>query len=138
MTSPRINILDNSEEAAIFEEDELDRLLNQDFTNFSGKFKEIFSEETHDKEQLKTIRSLILELVELPKLVLDAADIRAPYKISVYLKNLASLFHQFYNENRIIGVDEELMKARLSLVAASKIVIRNALSILAISAPEKM
>lgn len=138
MTSPRINILDNSEEAAIFEEDELDRLLNQDFANFSGKFKEIFSEETHDKEQLKTIRSLILELVELPKLVLDAADIRAPYKISVYLKNLASLFHQFYNENRIIGVDEELMKARLSLVAASKIVIRNALSILAISAPEKM
>ena len=125
MTSPRINILDNSEEAAMFEEDELDRLLNQDFANFSGKFKEIFSEETHDKEQLKTIRSLILELVELPKLVLDAADIRAPYKISVYLKNLASLFHQFYNENRIIGVDEELMKARLSLVAASKIVIKN-------------
>ena len=138
MTSPRINILDNSEEAAIFEEDELDRLLDQDFANFSGKFKEIFSDETHEKEQLKTIRSLILELVELPKLVLEAADIRAPYKISVYLKNLASLFHQFYNENRIIGVGEELMKARLSLVAASKIVIKNALSILAISAPEKM
>jgi arginyl-tRNA synthetase len=138
LVSPRINIVDNTEEAAIFEVDELERLLNQDFKTFSANFKKLFSDEYHSEEQLKTIRSLVLELIELPKLVIDAADIRAPYKISVYLKNLASLFHQFYNENRIIGENEEVMKARLSLVAASKIVIKNALSILAISAPEKM
>jgi arginyl-tRNA synthetase len=138
LVSPRINIVDNTEEAAIFEVDELERLLNEDFKTFSGNFKKLFSDEYHSAEQLKTIRSLVLELIELPKLVIDAADIRAPYKISVYLKNLASLFHQFYNENRIIGENEEVMKARLSLVAASKIVIKNALSILAISAPEKM
>jgi arginyl-tRNA synthetase len=138
LVSPRINIVDNTEEAAIFEVDELERLLNEDFKTFSGNFKKLFSDEYHSEEQLKTIRSLVLELIELPKLVIDAADIRAPYKISVYLKNLASLFHQFYNENRIIGENEEVMKARLSLVAASKIVIKNALSILAISAPEKM
>jgi arginyl-tRNA synthetase len=138
LVSPRINIVDNTEEAAIFEIDELERLLNEDFKTFSGNFKKLFSDEYHSEEQLKTIRSLVLELIELPKLVIDAADIRAPYKISVYLKNLASLFHQFYNENRIIGENEEVMKARLSLVAASKIVIKNALSILAISAPEKM
>jgi arginyl-tRNA synthetase len=138
LVSPRINIVDNTEEAAIFEVEELERLLNEDFKTFSGNFKKLFSDEYHSEEQLKTIRSLVLELIELPKLVIDAADIRAPYKISVYLKNLASLFHQFYNENRIIGENEEVMKARLSLVAASKIVIKNALSILAISAPEKM
>jgi arginyl-tRNA synthetase len=138
LVSPRINIVDNTEEAAIFEIDELERLLNEEFKTFSGNFKKLFSDEYHSEEQLKTIRSLVLELIELPKLVIDAADIRAPYKISVYLKNLASLFHQFYNENRIIGENEEVMKARLSLVAASKIVIKNALSILAISAPEKM
>ena len=138
LVSPRINIVDNTEEAAIFEVDELERLLNEDFKTFSANFKKLFSDEYHSEEQLKTIRSLVLELIELPKLVIDAADIRAPYKISVYLKNLASLFHQFYNENRIIGENEEIMKARLSLVAASKIVIKNALSILAISAPEKM
>ncbi|MBU6197094.1 MAG: arginine--tRNA ligase [Cyanobacteria bacterium REEB446] len=138
LVSPRINIVDNTEEAAIFEVDELERLLNEDFKTFSANFKKLFSDEYHSEEQLKTIRSLVLELIELPKLVIDAADIRAPYKISVYLKNLASLFHQFYNENRIIGENEEVMKARLSLVAASKIVIKNALSILAISAPEKM
>lgn len=138
LVSPRINIVDNTEEAAIFEVDELERLLNEEFTTFSANFKKLFSDEYHSEEQLKTIRSLVLELIELPKLVIDAADIRAPYKISVYLKNLASLFHQFYNENRIIGENEEVMKARLSLVAASKIVIKNALSILAISAPEKM
>ncbi|MEB3315059.1 MAG: arginine--tRNA ligase [Candidatus Melainabacteria bacterium] len=138
LVSPRINIVDNTEEAAIFEVDELERLLNEEFKTFSANFKKLFSDEYHSEEQLKTIRSLVLELIELPKLVIDAADIRAPYKISVYLKNLASLFHQFYNENRIIGENEEVMKARLSLVAASKIVIKNALSILAISAPEKM
>jgi arginyl-tRNA synthetase len=138
LVSTRINIVDNTEEAAIFEVDELEKLLNEEFKTFSANFKKLFSAEYHSEEQLKTIRSLVLELIELPKLVIDAADIRAPYKISVYLKNLASLFHQFYNENRIIGENEEVMKARLSLVAASKIVIKNALSILAISAPEKM
>ena len=87
---------------------------------------------------MQTIRTLILELIEFPHLIDDAAEIRAPYKVSVYLKNLASLFHQFYNENRIIGVSKSLMKARLSVAIASKIVIANALRLLGISAPEKM
>ena len=55
-----------------------------------------------------------------------------------YVQELASEFHSFYNSNRVICEDRELMKSRLALMVAIKTTLRNALDILAVSAPEKM
>ena len=54
------------------------------------------------------------------------------------VQDLAAEFHSFYNSNRVISEDKDLMRARLALVFAIKIVLKNALDILAVSAPERM
>jgi arginyl-tRNA synthetase len=54
------------------------------------------------------------------------------------VQELAQEFHSFYNSNRVIGEDKELMKSRLALMVAIKITLKNALDILAVSAPERM
>lgn len=61
-----------------------------------------------------------------------------PHRIAVYLLELAGLFHKFYNECRIIGSENKLAEARIALVTAVQIVIRNGLRILGVTAPEKM
>lgn len=67
-----------------------------------------------------------------------AAKERAPHRIARYVHELASDFHSFYNRCRIMGVEEDLAQARLALVGAVANVIRHALGILGVSAPEKM
>ena len=52
--------------------------------------------------------------------------------------DLAGLFHSAYNQCRILGVNEDLQQARLAMVMAVGHVVRHALSILGVSAPEKM
>ena len=61
-----------------------------------------------------------------------------PHRISSYLEDLASLFHRFYTECRIIGSERDLAEARIALCKAVKIVIKNGLNILGINAPERM
>ena len=61
-----------------------------------------------------------------------------PHKLTTYLENLASLFHKFYTECRIIGSPHKLAEARISLALAVKTILNNGLSILSIEAPEKM
>ena len=61
-----------------------------------------------------------------------------PHRIAVYLLELAGLFHKFYNECRIIGSEKNLAEARIALVTAVQIVIRNGLRILGVNAPDKM
>jgi arginyl-tRNA synthetase len=81
---------------------------------------------------------LIKKLGEFPEEVASAARERAPHRIARYAHELAGLFHAFYNQCRIIGVDEELQQARLALVTAVQHTIRQALKILGVAAPEKM
>jgi arginyl-tRNA synthetase len=52
--------------------------------------------------------------------------------------NLASLFHSYYNKHRVLSDDVELTRARLCLILAVQTVIRNGLTLLGVSAPEKM
>lgn len=61
-----------------------------------------------------------------------------PHKVASYLENLASLFHKFYTECRIIGSDKDLAEARIALILAVKTVLKNGLNILGVNAPEKM
>ena len=70
--------------------------------------------------------------------VVQSAEHRAPHRIARYLFDLASMFHSFYRQGRIIGVDPSLQQARLGLITAIALVLRQGLGILGISAPEKM
>lgn len=81
---------------------------------------------------------LIKKLGEYPELIAAAAKERAPHRIPHYLYELASLFHSFYNQCRVLGVEPEVQQARLLLVVAVRHVLQHALNILGISAPERM
>ena len=85
-----------------------------------------------------TAKTLILKLEEFKSVIALSAQNRTVYTICRYVQELAQEFHSFYNSNRVISEDKELMKARLGLVAAIKIALKNALDILAVSAPERM
>lgn len=82
--------------------------------------------------------ALIKKIEEYEEEVDRAAVEYAPQRIARYAYEIAGLFHSFYNQCRIMGVDEELAKARLALVGETAHVIRHSLGILGVSAPEKM
>jgi arginyl-tRNA synthetase len=77
-------------------------------------------------------------LGEYPQLLASCAKNYEPHLIPYYLHELVSTFHSYYNQNRILGEDLEISQARLYLAAAVRNVIRNALTILGVHAPEKM
>lgn len=82
--------------------------------------------------------NLIKKLGEYPELIAAAAKERAPHRLAHYVYELASLFHSFYNQCRILGVETEVQQARLLLVIAVSHVLKHALNILGVSAPERM
>ena len=82
--------------------------------------------------------TLIKKMASYVEEIEYAAQERAPHRIARYVHELASDFHSFYNQCRIMGVEEDLAQARLALVGAVANVIRHALGILGVSAPEKM
>ena len=86
----------------------------------------------------ESAKSLILKLEEFKSVVSLSAQNRTVYTICRYVQELAQEFHSFYNSNRVIGEDKELMNARLGLMEAVRITLKNALDILAVSAPERM
>ena len=82
--------------------------------------------------------TLLKKLAELPEEIKSAALLREPARITRYVIDLATDFHSFYNSCRVKGCGEELTAARLKLIESVKIVIEGVLSMLKISAPEKM
>ena len=81
---------------------------------------------------------IINKLQEYEEEIERAAAEYAPQRIARYAYDLASKFHSFYNQCRILGVDEKLAEARLALVTVTAHTIKHALGILGVSAPEKM
>jgi arginyl-tRNA synthetase len=83
-------------------------------------------------------RLLVLELLDFPRVVQNAAVRREVHPIPTYLETLATRFHQFYTVHRVLVDDEELRTRRLALCAATKMVLRCGLGLLGVEAPEKM
>jgi arginyl-tRNA synthetase len=81
---------------------------------------------------------LIKKLIDFPEVVSRVAQYLEPHRIPDYLQELATVFHRFYHENRVVTEDRELSLARLMLCKASRQVLANGLKILGISAPENM
>lgn len=81
---------------------------------------------------------LIKLLSALPDTVDDGAQHFEPHRLTYYLTELAGCFHGFYNKNRVISDDPALTRARLYLLKRTAQTLKNALTILGISAPERM
>jgi arginyl-tRNA synthetase len=92
---------------------------------------------THDRE-----RELLGSLAEFPRVVASAAELRQPHRIARYIEELATLYHGFYNDCRVLPIGDEspsaIHSSRASLCDATRQVISNALNLLGVSAPEKM
>ena len=82
--------------------------------------------------------ALIRKMADFPWLIEDIAIKREPHRLTYYLIELASSFHRYYNKHRVITKDRTLSQARLCLSLGAKIIIKNGLSLLGLSAPEKM
>ena len=81
---------------------------------------------------------LLKAIGEFPEIMALALKILEPQDIVNYLQDLAARFHRFYVDCRVITDDDKLSEARLALIEATKIVLRNGLKILGISSPERM
>ncbi len=77
-------------------------------------------------------------LARYPEVVANAAEQLEPHQVTHYLRDLASEFHAWYNNNRVLEDDARLRNARLALSEAVRSVIHNGLSLLGVSAPESM
>ena len=85
-------------------------------------------------EELNIIKSLS----QFPEVVLKSANSLETHLIPFYLQELAYLFHSYYNKYRIISNDIKLTHARLAMTTGVKIVLKNALELLGINAPDRM
>ena len=94
-------------------------------------FDEALLKSTHEHQ-------LIKRLSEFPEIISLSASESSPHYIATFLKDLAADFHSYYNANKFLSDDKALQNARLALIDATKIVIKNGLQLLGISAPEKM
>ena len=83
-------------------------------------------------------RALLLELLDFPRIVRNAAERREVHPLPTYLETLATRYHQFYTVHRVLVEDEDLQRRRLALSAATKAVLRSGLEMLGVEAPEKM
>jgi len=82
--------------------------------------------------------ALIKLMARYPEVIEGAAKSLEPHRVTFYLNDLASVFHGYYNKNKVISDNRELTAARLFLIKSISIVLGNALKILGVNAPEKM
>ena len=85
-----------------------------------------------------TEAALMLELAAYPAMLQRAAASLAPHDVAFYLRGLAAAFHSYYAAERFLVDDALLAQARMALLAATAQVLRNALALLGVSAPERM
>jgi len=81
---------------------------------------------------------LLRKLAEYPGLIRACAQTFEPHRLTFYLQEVAGRFHKYYQRHRVISEDEELTAARLLFVEAIQIVLRDALGLLGVEAPERM
>jgi arginyl-tRNA synthetase len=94
------------------------------------KLNEIASEKEFD---------LLKKLGEFPQAVAEAAQKRIPHRITNYIYDLASALHSFYNAEKVLDPENtEKSRARLGLMKATQTTLQNALTLIGVSAPEKM
>ena len=77
-------------------------------------------------------------LLDFPKTVEGAAEALEPHRVATYLHDLAGRIHLWYHKAHVLNEPEEITKARLLLARAAQIVVKNGLTLLGVSAPDRM
>ena len=113
------------------------RVLNQT-TKQNMPFEKEVAEINLEKLITKHEVELIAKLSGYPALIQQSANNRTVHTLANYLNELAQLFHSYYGAETFLIVDKELRNARLLLIQAVKIILKNGLSIIGVSAPTKM
>ena len=108
--------------SSIFEKSKVKNFEGADFSKLSKK------------EEIDLIR----KLTEFPDLVMEVSKTFAVNNLCTYAVDLASIFHKFYEKEQVISKDKDLTQARLALLKATQITLKNTLDLLGVSAPEKM
>jgi arginyl-tRNA synthetase len=109
----------------------------QVFRNWGGNVASLKSVD-HSPLTSKYESDLMRALADFPETLKHAATELAPHIVAVYLADLAAKLHTYYNAERFLLDDEKLKLARLSLILATAQVLKNGLTVLGVSAPEKM
>jgi len=82
--------------------------------------------------------TLIRRLILLPEIIDEVATTLEPHHLPYYAQDLATVFHSFYKQCRVVSKDEALTRARLKLVRATQIVLAKTLHLMGMTAPERM
>jgi arginyl-tRNA synthetase len=82
--------------------------------------------------------TLIRRMILLPEVLELVADTLEPHHLPYYAQDLATIFHSFYKQCRVVSKNQELTWARLKLVKAAKIVLARTLHLMGMTAPESM
>ena len=82
--------------------------------------------------------TLIRKMLLLPEIVEIVAETLEPHHLAYYAQELATVFHAFYKQCRVVSQDEAMTKARLKLVKAAKLVLAKTLNLMGMTAPDKM
>ena len=82
--------------------------------------------------------TLVRKLIQLTELVELVARTKEPHHLTYYAQDLATVFHSFYKQCRVVSDEEPLTKARLKLVEAAKIILARTLHLMGMTAPERM
>lgn len=82
--------------------------------------------------------NLIKQMIRFPEIVEDTSRDYQVQRIPQYALDLATVFHQFYRDCKVLTEDGPLREARLSLILATKTILKNTLDLMGISAPERM
>ncbi len=92
----------------------------------------------NDEKSIETTKKLLLKLEEYKSVIAQAAKNRTPYLLTKYLQELAASFHQFYSFSKVLVDDKNLMIARLAIVKAVTIILKSAMTLIAVEAPQRM
>lgn len=81
---------------------------------------------------------LLKRIADFETVIQQAAEARAPHRITNYIQDLAAHFHKFYNAEKVLTDDVEKSKAHVALIEAARITLKNALTLIGVTSPEKM
>lgn len=81
---------------------------------------------------------LLKRIADFETVIEQAAEARAPHRITNYIQDLAAHFHKFYNAEKVLTDNLEKSKAHVALIEAARITLHNALTLIGVSSPEKM
>ena len=108
------------------------------FAKYEESNKEVSFVNKFNNLNLSSVKDLCLVLLQYQSVVEECATKRLVHKMTHYINELAYQLHSFYNEEKVITENDELTKEKLTVLKAVEIVLKDALSLIGVSAPDKM